>query len=77
MNPNSGGQGAPDETSTAHKPRADVKSLTRWLAETGVNVSDSHAEEALANLAVLQDHAATLREFALDPRTPGALRFVA
>jgi hypothetical protein len=45
------------------------------LAEAGLLVPDECLAGTRANLIVLQDHVATLRAFALDPRSVSAMRF--
>ncbi|EIZ81019.1 hypothetical protein WSK_0411 [Novosphingobium sp. Rr 2-17] len=45
------------------------------LAEAGFAVPQENLSGVLANLTVLHDHVATLRGFALDPRSASAMRF--
>ncbi len=57
--------------------RPTVESVTTRMAEAGIVAPAECAEGVLANLIVLQDHVATLRAFALDPRSASAMRFEA
>jgi hypothetical protein len=47
------------------------------MAEAGVSAPEECLPGVLSNLIVLQDHVATLRAFALDPRSASAMRFEA
>jgi hypothetical protein len=55
--------------------RPTSESVRTRLAEAGIIVPDDFLAGTQANLVVLQDHVATLRAFALDPRSASALRF--
>jgi len=47
------------------------------MAEAGIAAPNECVPGVLSNLIVLQDHVATLRAFALDPRSASAMRFEA
>lgn len=47
------------------------------MAEAGLAAPAECLPGVLSNLIVLQDHVATLRGFALDPRSASAMRFEA
>ncbi|WP_159317026.1 hypothetical protein [Raoultella terrigena] len=66
------GKAAP---SGARRPTQD--SVHTRMAEAGVAAPEECTAGVLANLIVLQDHVATLRAFALDPRSASAMRFEA
>lgn len=55
--------------------RPSDESVRTRLAEAGVEAPDACIAAVRANLIVLQDHVATLRAFALDPRSASAMRF--
>ena len=57
--------------------RPTQQSVSTRLAEAGIAVPEDGIAGVLANLVVLQDHVATLRSFALDPRSASAMRFEA
>ncbi|HUD29963.1 MAG TPA: hypothetical protein VMQ93_13905 [Novosphingobium sp.] len=59
----------------AVRPTRD--SVRTRMAEAGLTAPDECTSGVLANLIVLQDHVATLRAFALDPRSASAMRFEA
>ena len=50
-------------------------SVRTRLAEAGIVAPDACIVGVRSNLIVLQDHVATLRAFALDPRRASAMRF--
>jgi hypothetical protein len=62
-------QSAPDVS------RPTDESVRVRLAEAGLFVPGACLPGTCANLVVLQDHVATLRAFALDPRSVSAMRF--
>ncbi|KQM20640.1 hypothetical protein [Novosphingobium sp. Leaf2] len=64
-----------DTNGKAARPSAD--SVRLRMAEAGIAAPDECVPGVLANLIVLQDHVATLRAFALDPRSASAMRFEA
>lgn len=66
------GKAAP---SSARRPTED--SVRARMAEAGIAAPEESTSGVLANLIVLQDHVATLRAFALDPRSASAMRFEA
>lgn len=70
---------AEDSADTASsKATAPTRDSVRVrLAEAGVAVPEENLPGVLANLLVLHDHVATLRGFALDPRSASAMRFEA
>ncbi|MEE4450657.1 hypothetical protein [Novosphingobium resinovorum] len=53
------------------------ESVRTRMAEAGISAPDECVPGVCANLIVLQDHVATLRAFALDPRSASAMRFEA
>jgi hypothetical protein len=55
--------------------RPSDESVRTRLAEAGIEAPDACIAAVRANLIVLQDHVATLRAFALDPRSASAMRF--
>ncbi|WP_337192596.1 hypothetical protein [Novosphingobium silvae] len=57
--------------------RPTLESVRTRMAEAGISAPDACTAGVLANLIVLQDHVATLRAFALDPRSASAMRFEA
>lgn len=57
----------------AARPSDD--SVRARLAEAGIAAPEACIPAVRANLIVLQDHVATLRAFALDPRSASAMRF--
>lgn len=59
----------------AARPTED--SVRTRMAEAGVAAPAECVPGVLSNLIVLQDHVATLRAFALDPRSASAMRFEA
>ncbi|WP_232494726.1 hypothetical protein [Novosphingobium kaempferiae] len=59
----------------AARPSED--SVRLRMAEAGIAAPDECVPGVLSNLIVLQDHVATLRAFALDPRSASAMRFEA
>lgn len=59
----------------AARPGAD--SVRTRMAEAGIDAPDECVPGIVSNLIVLQDHVATLRAFALDPRSASAMRFEA
>lgn len=64
-----------DNSVKAARPTKDSVSLR--MAEAGIVAPDECVPGVLSNLIVLQDHVATLRAFALDPRSASAMRFEA
>lgn len=66
------GKAAP---SSARRPNED--SVRTRMAEAGISAPEECVPGVLSNLVVLQDHVATLRAFALDPRSASAMRFEA
>ncbi|GLK44616.1 MULTISPECIES: hypothetical protein [Novosphingobium] len=64
------------ETSGKAAPPSEGSLRTR-MAEAGVSAPEECLPGVLSNLIVLQDHVATLRAFALDPRSASAMRFEA
>lgn len=60
---------------SATRPSED--SVRTRMAEAGIAAPEGEVSGVLANLIVLQDHVATLRAFALDPRSASAMRFEA
>lgn len=60
---------------TSARPTED--GVRTRMAEAGIAPSDDGVAGVLSNLIVLQDHVATLRAFALDPRSASAMRFEA
>lgn len=59
----------------AVRPTEDT--IRTRMAEAGIAAPEQCTPGVLANLIVLQDHVATLRAFALDPRSASAMRFEA
>lgn len=59
----------------AARPSED--SVRTRMAEAGIAAPGECVPGVLSNLIVLQDHVATLRAFALDPRSASAIRFEA
>jgi hypothetical protein len=59
----------------AVRPTEDT--IRTRMAEAGIAAPEQCTAGVLANLIVLQDHVATLRAFALDPRSASAMRFEA
>jgi hypothetical protein len=57
--------------------RPTLDSVRTRMAEAGVSAPEECVPGVLSNLIVLQDHVATLRAFALDPRSASAMRFEA
>lgn len=57
----------------AARPSDD--SVRARLAEAGITAPDACIPSVRANLIVLQNHVATLRAFALDPRSASAMHF--
>ncbi|MFC0204621.1 hypothetical protein [Novosphingobium soli] len=64
-----------DTSGKAARPSAD--SVRLRMAEAGISAPDACVPGVVSNLVVLQDHVATLRAFALDPRSASAMRFEA
>lgn len=64
-----------DTNGKAARPSAG--SVRVRMSEAGIAAPDGCVPGVLANLIVLQDHVATLRAFALDPRSASAMRFEA
>ncbi|WP_159979671.1 MULTISPECIES: hypothetical protein [unclassified Novosphingobium] len=62
-------------SSSAQRPTQD--SVAARMAEAGIAAPENCTPGVLSNLIVLQDHVATLRAFALDPRSASAMRFEA
>ncbi|WP_205316131.1 hypothetical protein [Novosphingobium sp. P6W] len=63
------------ESGKAAHPTED--SIAARMAEAGITAPADCTPGVLSNLIVLQDHVATLRAFALDPRSASAMRFEA
>lgn len=57
--------------------RPTEETVRARMAEAGIEAPDGVVPGVLSNLIVLQDHVATLRAFALDPRSASAMRFEA
>ncbi len=62
---------------TAKAARPTQQSIAARMAEAGIAAPGECTPGVLANLIVLQDHVATLRAFAIDPRSASAMRFEA
>lgn len=65
------------ETSGRAATRPSEDSVRTRMAEAGIDAPEGCVPGVRANLIVLQDHVATLRAFALDPRSASAMRFEA
>ncbi len=63
------------EAGKAKVARPTEASVRARFAEAGLDVPDQCVPGTVANLIVLQDHVATLRQFALDYRSRVALTF--
>lgn len=70
-----GNAGAAPGRPVAARPSED--SVRTRMAEAGISAPEECLPGVLSNLVVLQDHVATLRAFALDPRSASAMRFEA
>lgn len=57
--------------------RPTEDSVRMRMDEAGITAPVECVPGVLSNLIVLQDHVATLRAFALDPRSASAMRFEA
>lgn len=57
--------------------RPTEESVRARMAEAGIAAPEACVPGVRSNLIVLQDHVATLRAFALDPRSASAMRFEA
>lgn len=57
--------------------RPSEETVRARMAEAGIAAPEGCVAGVLSNLIVLQDHVATLRAFALDPRSASAMRFEA
>lgn len=67
----------PERATRGRSARPTEDSVRTRMAEAGVTPPGDGVSGVLSSLVVLQDHVATLRAFALDPRSASAMRFEA